>query len=71
MTFDQLDFTTFCIGAVSEKLGISQPAVYRMLKDSNILDGYIVASYDVLHTFSPQYITDDIIDMMKYKGCLK
>ena len=71
MTFDQLDFSTYCIGAASEKLGIGQPAVYRMLKDSNILDGYIVASYDVLHTFSPQYITDDIIGLMRDKGCIQ
>ena len=71
MTFYQLDFSTYCIGAVSEKLGIGQPAVYRMLKDSNILDGYIVASYDVLHTFSPQYITDDIIGLMRDKGCIQ
>ena len=71
MTFDQLDFSTYCIGAVSEKLGIGQPAVYRMLKDSNILDGYIVASYDVLHTFSPQYISDDIIGLMRDKGCIQ
>ena len=71
MTFDQLDFSTYCIGAVSEKLGIGQPAVYRMLKDSNILDCYIVASYDVLHTFSPQYITDDIIGLMRDKGCIQ
>ena len=71
MTFDQLDFATFCIGAVSERLGVDQPTVYRMLKDSNILDGYIVAAYDVLHTFSPAYITNDLIETLKEKGCIQ
>lgn len=42
--------------------------VYRKLKDSGILYGYIVPSYDVLHTFGSRYVTDDIIDYMKEKG---
>lgn len=71
MTFDQLDFSTYCIGAVSERLGIDQPTIYRMLKDTDILDGYIVAGYNVLHTLNPSNIIDDIIEMLKEKGCLK
>jgi len=71
MTFDQLDFTTYCIGAVSERLGIDQPTVYRMLKNTNILDGYIIPAHDILHTFSSAYITDDIIGIMKERGCIQ
>ncbi len=31
---------------------------------------YIVEGYDVLHTFSSDYIAEDIIDYMKEKGVL-
>ena len=68
MTFDQLDFATFCIGSVADRLNMDQVEVYDKLNDSGILTGYIIPAYDVLHTFSSQYITDDIIDYMKKKG---
>ncbi|MCD8387989.1 MAG: DUF3791 domain-containing protein [Bacteroidales bacterium] len=41
---------------------------YRRVKDSNIIDGYLVPGYDPLHTFSRKYITDEVIDFMKEKG---
>ena len=34
------------------------------------LVGYIVPCYDVLHTFSKDYIMDDLIGMLKKKGAL-
>jgi len=71
MTFDELDFVTYCIGSLSEELGIGQLSVYQKLKDSGILYGYIVPCYDVLHTFSGKYIVNDLVDLMKEKGVLK
>ena len=35
---------------------------------SDILNNYIVANYDVLHTQGKQYIVDDIIDTIKERG---
>lgn len=71
MTFDQLDFTTYCIGALSERLKLSQPTVFRMLKDSDILGSYIVPGYEVLHTYSPEYIADDLVSLMKERGAIQ
>ena len=71
MTLNQLDFATYCIGNLSERLKLNQFNVYKKLKDSGILYGYIIPAYDVLHTFSGQYITDDIIAYMKEKGVLE
>lgn len=71
MNFKQLDFSVFCIGSVAEALNMEPQRVYHLLKDSNILMGYIVASYDVLHTFSKDYLTTDIISYMKEKGVIQ
>ena len=68
MVADQLAFATYCIGNLSQRLGLSQPAVYAMLAESGILDDYILASYDVLHTFGKDYIMDDLIGYMQEKG---
>lgn len=67
--FEQLDFATYCIGCLSMKLSLPQPDVYHRLKRSGILD-YIVKGYDVLHTFSREYLMSDLISYMKEKGVL-
>ena len=36
-----------------------------------IISDYIVPCYDVLHTFSREYIVEDLIDLMNKKGVLK
>jgi len=47
-----------------------QKVVYIKLKDSGILDDYIVKGYDVLHTFGKEYLMNDLIDYMQEKGVL-
>ena len=64
----QVEFATYCIGNLSRRLGIPQPEVYGMLADSGILEGYIVACYDVLHTFGRDYLVDDLVDLMRERG---
>jgi len=66
----QLDFITYCVGNLADRLNMSASKVYNMLRSSDILDGYIVPCYDVLHTFSKDYIMDDLIGMLKKKGAL-
>ena len=70
MTFDKLDFALFCIGSIAERLKLNQTEVYDKLQKSDILQGYIVKGYDVLHTFEGEHITDEIVDYMKEKGVL-
>lgn len=71
MNFEQLNFTVFCVGGISEALKMSAGKVYHLLRDSGILREYIVPSYDVLHTFSKEYLVEDIVFYMKEKGVLK
>jgi len=70
MDSNQVDFSTFCIGSVAQALGMNQAEVYRRLKSSGILMDYIVACYDVLHTFGRLYLVDDITSLMKKRGVL-
>lgn len=71
MNFEQLNFTMFCVGNVADALKMSAGKVYRLLKDSGILMEYIVPGYDVLHTFSKDYLVEDIVSYMKEKGALQ
>lgn len=65
-----LEFITYVISKLSQKLNLSQQEVYIKLKDSGILDDYIIPCYDVLHTFGSQYLMEDISEYMKEKGVL-
>lgn len=70
MDKEVLDFVTFCISSLAAHLNLSQRDVYKRLKESGILYGYIVPSYDVLHTFGSRYLMEDLTDYMKEKGVL-
>ena len=71
MNFEQLNFTIFCVGAISDALKMSAGKVYHLLRKSGILKEYIIPSYDVLHTFSKEYLVEDIVSYMKEKGALE
>lgn len=66
----QLDFITYCVGNLADRLKMSASKVYNMLRSTDILDGYIVPCYDVLHTFSKDYIMNDLIELLKKRGAL-
>ncbi len=70
MDKDTVEFTTYCIGNLSRRLGLNARDVYERLKTSGILNGYIVPSYDVLHTFGKEYLMEDLTDYMREKGML-
>ena len=70
MSSDQLDFVTYCIGNLSMRLQLPQRAIYLKLKDSGILENYIVKGYEVLHTFGKEDLMDDLITYMQEKGAL-
>ena len=66
---NELEFAVFCIENVAEKLGVNAARVYRTFTEkSDILYGYIVPEYEVLHTQSREYIVDEILDVMKERG---
>ena len=71
MNYNNIDFITYCIGNLSRRLNLSAVEVYRRLKQSGILKGYIVPSYDVLHTFGKEYLMEDLIEYMREKGVLE
>ena len=65
----ELEFAVFCIENVAAKLGVNAERVYQAFtKQSNILNGYIVPEYEMLHTQSREYIVDDLLDVMKERG---
>ena len=68
----ELEFVVFCIENVAAKLGMDAERVYQAFAEkSDILSGYIVPEYEVLHTQSREYIVNDLLDVMKERGVEK
>lgn len=65
----ELEFAIFCIECVAARLGVGAERVYKAFTDqSDILLGYIVPEYDILHTQGRDYIVDDLLEVMKERG---
>lgn len=68
MNKQQIDYVTCVIGALSLMTGKSCPWIYKKLQAAGIIKDYLAAAYDVLHTFSLEYVAEDVIALMKKKG---
>ena len=70
MDFKILNFVIFCVGSVADTLKMSARDVYHRMSQGRIISDYIVPCYDVLHTFSREYIVEDIVELMTKRGVL-
>lgn len=71
MDYKILNFVIFCVGSVADALKMNARDVYQSMTKGGIISDYIVPCYDVLHTFSREYIVEDLVDLMTKKGVLK
>lgn len=70
MRTEHLDFITFCVGSLADALHMSASQVYSALRSSGVLNDYIVPCYDVLHTFSKDYLVEELTEVLKERGAL-
>ena len=68
MTKNQIDYVTCVIGTLALMTGNSCSRIYQKLQAAGIIKDYLAAAYDVLHTFSLEYVAEDVIRLMKKKG---
>lgn len=68
MTKNQIDYVTCVIGALALITGKSCSWIYQKLKAAGLIKDYLAAAYDVLHTFSLEYVAEDVINIMQKRG---
>lgn len=66
----ELEFSLFCLDFVAQKLDKPVPEIYQKLKESGLLQDYIIDQYPILHTLGKDYLVDDLIRLMKEKDLL-
>ncbi len=65
---NELEFSLFVIYQLAGKWDKTPPEVYKILNETHILDNYIIACYDTLHTLGAEYLAEDITEFTKEKG---
>ena len=68
MTKNQVNYITCVIGALAMMTGKSCSLIYNQLKSAGIIKDYLAVAYDVLHTFSLEYVAEDVIRLMNKRG---
>lgn len=66
----ELEFSLFCIDFVAKELNLPPNEIYQKLKQSGLLQDYIIDNYETLHTLGKAYLVQDIIGLMKERGLL-
>ena len=62
-------FVISCIEDVADVLGLDYLEVYHMMCGENMIYGYIIPNYEVLHSESRKNVTDGLIDTLnRWKG---
>jgi hypothetical protein len=66
---EHIAFCVFILHKLARRWRMPVPKAYALLRDSGILDGYLLPNFDVLHTLGAEYLVDDITEFTREKGC--
>lgn len=58
-------FASSCVESVARTTGCPASAVYSRMKRVKLIENYIWEFYDVLHTQSREYVTEDILKTLE------
>lgn len=58
-------FVSSCIESAARAVGCPASQMYLRMKRINLIEDYIWEFYDVLHTQSREYVTEDVLRTLK------
>ena len=62
--YDKIHLAIMAIDKAARKMNIPKPELYDRLTNQNLVRDRLMGMYDVLHTQSLDYVTDDIIETL-------
>ena len=57
----EMIFAASCVEAAARARGTSSTEMYQRMKHVGLMDGFILACYEGLHTQSREHITEDVL----------
>lgn len=68
MDKDRFSFVVYMIHACANQWNQSPSEVYRNMKSTDCIMGFLVPDYEILHTQSTKYIVEDIREYLNVRG---
>ena len=63
--YDRIHFATMALESGAHRMGITPLAMYRRLKQQDLIHQRLLRHYDMLHTQSLDYVAEDIAETLK------
>jgi hypothetical protein len=63
--YDRIHFATMALESGARRMGITPLAMYRRLKQQDLIHQRLLRHYDMLHTQSLDYVAEDIAETLK------
>lgn len=63
--YRKIHFAIMAIESGAKKMGISAPQMVSRLNNVGLIHKRLIRHYDMLHTQSLEYVTDDIVETLK------
>lgn len=63
--YDRIHFAMMALESGAKKLGVSPVEMHHRLKRQDLIHRRLIRHYDLLHTQSLDYVSDDIVETLK------
>ena len=68
MSKDTFSFVIYIIHACAKYWKQAPSEVYKNMKSTNCIMGFLVPNYEILHTQSTKYVSEDIKEYVNVRG---
>ena len=65
----EMDFVVYCVENLANYISEDSVKVFDLLDANDLIEGYILKFYDILHTQSRDWIVEVLVEQLEKSGC--
>ena len=65
----EMDFVVYCVENLANYISEDSVKVFDLLDEKDLIEGYILKFYDILHTQSKEWIVEDLVEQLEKRVC--
>ena len=65
----EMDFVVYCVENLANYISEDSVKVFDLLDENDLIEGYILKFYDILHTQSKEWIVEDLVEQLEKRVC--
>lgn len=64
----EMDFVVYCVENLANYISEDSVKVFDLLDANDLIEGYILKFYDILHTQGKDWIVEDLVEQLEKRG---